>query len=319
MPAVLAVLLLSVSVAALSPQDGAGHAEPAPWLEGAQGADGRFLATAGPDGGRAVRDGRVTALAVLAHLADGSTLQSGPYRDRIEAAVGWLLAQQDDRGRIALHTEPDWILDHAMCTHALCEAGGAGASRKLEQATVRAVAVLNGHLARFTDGVGPELLLWCRMTAVCAPRLEGVATLGDHVDRLATRAVPPAGRQRAAAWLLEVLSAMAHDADRRSDHERMLAAACLGDEMDEVAEDPLAVWYLALAGWRTGEMVRSPAIEELFETTVASERHSGPARRSWDPAGAFGREHGRLGTTAVNVLTLTLYYRYCRLAVAAAD
>jgi hypothetical protein len=38
---------------------------------------------------------------------------------------------------------------------------------------------------------------------------------------------------------------------------------------------------------------------------------------SWAPRGAFGRNFGRVGTTAARLLTMELYYRYSRLDVAA--
>ena len=53
--------------------------------------------------------------------------------------------------------------------------------------------------------------------------------------------------------------------------------------------------------------------ERTFEEAVAEQQRSdGNHKGSWDPNGAWGHEGGRVYTTAINALTLQVYYRYSR-------
>ena len=45
---------------------------------------------------------------------------------------------------------------------------------------------------------------------------------------------------------------------------------------------------------------------------VATQREDGNAAGSWDPAGVWGDDGGRVYSTAILVLTLEAYYRYPR-------
>jgi len=170
-----------------------------------QADDGRFPAVekdrdeVGPD-----RDVGATALAVLARIAGGSTPRSGPYRDEIRQAVQWLRSQQDQRGRLSLRTDPDWVFDHALATYALCEAARTSRFERLGEPVARALGVLAEHLAQARPAPEPELLLWCRFSARSVRATDGPAddphaaaasaaarAIDTHVVRLADSAVPP--------------------------------------------------------------------------------------------------------------------------------
>jgi hypothetical protein len=95
--------------------------------------------------------------------------------------------------------------------------------------------------------------------------------------------------------------------------------------------DPLylyyASWLLARyegedwKNWNEGpkgaDGIRKNGMRDLL--TGSQNRKDGPTLGSWDPESAFGKRYGRLGTTALNVLTLEVYYRYLPLYKRGAD
>ena len=304
---------------------------PALPLPFAQAEDGRFPAIwprpdAPEEAGQPAYDLRVTALAVLAMLADGSTLRSGPHKVPLRTAVVWLRAQLDERGRLALSTAPHWILDHAIGTYALCEAARQSRYRTLRPSVGIAIKSLVEHLRHLRRDVDPELLLWTRMIARAAvvfardlrdeartspqPRPDfDAAGLEAEVARLVTRAIPGDARQRAARYLLEDLAGEAADVDLRAE----LATPFAADRWPDDTVDPLTMLYAYAALYRSGGEPWQKVTRRLTERLVKTQRSGGTVPSTWDPDGEFGAQHGRNGATAVHSLVLMLYYRYCAL------
>lgn len=307
---------------------------PSPSMPIVQDEDGRFAASwtypdAPPEeAGSPAFDMRVTAFAILALLADGSTLRSGLQKDPLKRAVIWLRTQQDERGRFGLSPEPDWILDHAIGTYALCEAGRCSRYVILHDKVAEAIASLVDHLQRMRRGVDPELLLWSRMIARSATVYEtelrdklrgpdgspwdsGASRLEAEVARLVDDAIPDVARKRAARFLLEDLAGDTADGLLRD----QLAAPFVAGDMPTDLDDPLTTFYACAAIFRTGGDSWRPVERRLAEQVVKTQRNTDPVRGTWDPHGEFGALHGRNGTTAMQILVLTLYYRYCGLDV----
>ncbi|MCA8953476.1 MAG: hypothetical protein KDE27_28445, partial [Planctomycetes bacterium] len=83
----------------------------------------------------------------------------------------------------------------------------------------------------------------------------------------------------------------------------------------DLAADPVVTFYRAAAAFKRGGAGWDAAQRDLKRLTL-SQRQDGELRGSWDPAsGAFAEWGGRLGVSAVDVLVLEIYYRYCRLGV----
>jgi hypothetical protein len=314
-----------------------------PWLVRVQAADGRFparweAAGAASEGRPAAdeatqappseEDVTVTALATLALLGDGSTLRSGPHRDAVKRAVRWLCDQRDAEQRIGLSSRPDWILGHAIATAALCEAARLSDYLLMSGRIVGPLEVLVDHLRRFEDGVDVELLLWCRICARSAQlytdwrneRPEatacwdiGAEELDFQVARLARAGAVGSGARSDAARVL--LASLAPVPPVRAELE-VMARPLVEEGWPEAAEDPLTFLYRALAIWRLGGPAWRAVAPRLGAEVEAQSRELGLAG-SWAPRGAFGRNFGRVGTTAARLLTMELYYRYSRLDVAA--
>ena len=73
-------------------------------------------------------------------------------------------------------------------------------------------------------------------------------------------------------------------------------------------------WYYATyALYQMGGNHWKQWSKQLTPAVVRSQRKDANFRGSWDPAGAWGDDGGRVYSTAILVLTLEAYYRYTRL------
>lgn len=90
--------------------------------------------------GDALHDTGVTALAALAFLGIGQTMDGGPYQENLRSAIGWLRENQDDEtGLIGPSTSKEFLYDHAIATLALAEAYDGSRSPILKKSLERAV------------------------------------------------------------------------------------------------------------------------------------------------------------------------------------
>ena len=48
----------------------------------------------------------------------------------------------------------------------------------------------------------------------------------------------------------------------------------------------------------------------MVAAAVKTQKRDGNAKGSWDPVDAWGEDGGRVYATAINTLTLEIYYRY---------
>ncbi|MBK8980168.1 MAG: terpene cyclase/mutase family protein [Planctomycetes bacterium] len=96
--------------------------------------------------GNPTHDIGVTGLALLAFLADGSTLRSGPYSEVIKKGVQWLREQQDEKtGLFGSNAANEFIYDHAIATLAMVEAYGLSDYRLLRSTAQKGINYLEWH------------------------------------------------------------------------------------------------------------------------------------------------------------------------------
>jgi len=304
----------------------------AQYLAREQQSDGHWSAARG--GGEADADLRVATWCLLGSIGDPSTPLGGFRSRQRRLALWWLNYQQDASGRFGLRADPDWLLDHAMATYAFAEAMRTANDAWLAVLVRPAAAALQHEVAIARPAVDDEVRLWCElvvrslratelhrqiMQLVAAPPPPGFSPLPrrgqvhDDVPELGAAALartlarlpPPranAGPRAAAARLLrETLAGRCGNADE-------LPAGWPDDPL----VDPLATFYLASAAYLTGGKAWQLAGKRLQQVLKAQVR-DGDTAQTWDPVGEFGRRNGRLGTTAVAILLLQVYYRCSRL------
>lgn len=288
------------------------------FLQSAQGEDGSWSAARWQ--GHADGDLRVHVWTMLAFLGDGSTTREGVHRDHVLAGMRWLHARQDRAGRFALRTSPDWLLDQAMATFLLCEDlrnGGLGGAPSTGPLAAAARALVH-EVATRRPPAGAEVRLWCHW--VVASLRRAVRDVDDGERRAELEKC--AGALQEAIEALPLLSA--------TDDPRKRAAVALlrdrssgGAEADpeplpeHASEDPLLTLYVVVQHFcRGGELWKATSKWIEREVVRTQRRQRGPDGElygSWDPTGAFGEQYGRVGATALAVLTLEVYYRYIRL------
>ena len=157
------------------------------WLAAHQDEDGRwdsdgFMKHDGDgercDGaGNPVHDVGVTGLALLTFLADGNTLQAGPYSQTVRRACRWLMDQQSrDTGLIGTAEASDFIYDHAIASFALIEAYGLSDAPILRRSSQLAANYLESHrnpyaVWRYTPQGGDNdtsVTAWCASALISA-------------------------------------------------------------------------------------------------------------------------------------------------------
>lgn len=303
--------------------------------------------------GNGVHDVGVTGLSLLAFLGDGSTLNSGPFKEPIKRAVQWLLAQQDDNGRIGSAVANDFVYDHAIATYALAEATGLSNSTVLKKPLERALGYLAAHRNPYgawryqpRDGDADT-----SVTGWCVLALGSAKSFGMPVDETALTAAlayfdsctdergrtgyskrgEPSSRregdhatryptERGEAMTAVALFCRYFLKEDRKEHgsmkqqEALLAAKPpVWDEANGTI-DAYYWYYGSYALFQAGGPAWIEWQKHLRTAVVATQRSDGNFLGSWDPLCAWGEDGGRVYTTAILALTLQVYYRYGKLA-----
>lgn len=336
----LAVLALAVGSAAAQAKVVSEPAVEPTFLQRTQETDGHW--SAARFGGKAEADLRVNALLMLALLADGSTSRNGPFRPQVRQCRAWLLKQQDGNGNLQLRADPDWLLDHAIACYALAEdfrlakrAKGYGV-----EVVVKVLGALRARLEIARPAPSAELRLW---TTLCAQSLHAsgkdrafeeaaaaaVSALRGAATELETTlsklpvADAVSARDRAAVLLLAELRRPVATGAMPAERTMESVDAALAEWPEQALEDPLLTFYVALSHWLRGGAEWKAIGPRLGQEVQKAQRARGPEVNgeqlggTWDPQGEFGARNGRFGTHAGGLLLSTVYYRYCRLHVAA--
>lgn len=303
--------------------------------------------------GSPVHDIAVTGLSLLALMGDGNTMRVGPHKDAIKRGVKWLREQQDpDTGLVGVRASHDFIYDHAIATLALSEAAGLSDSKLIKKNAQRAIDYLESHrnpygVWRYDPRGGDNdtsVTGWCGLALRSAKdhglivNDQAMQTIGSWVEEMTDPATGRVGyiergglssrkpgdhatafprdkseTMTAAGLMLRVLS----DTDPKGEMadkgaELLLAKTPRWDEEGN-AVDPIG-WYFGTFAmyqrggrdWRVWSKAIAPA---LLENQRKEDRFKG----SWNPAGPWGEDGGRVMSTALGVMTLQVSYRYSRL------
>ena len=335
------------------------------WLRDHQDEDGRWDAddfakhdagearAAGP--GNPIHDVGLTGLALLAFLGDGSTMSSGPHREVVRDAVGWLVTQQGDDGLFGTNASHDYIYDHAIATLAMVEAYGLSAAQDLRPHAQKGIDYLERHrnphmVWRYQPRGGDN-----------DTSITGWATLACKAAQDFKLQINPETLDLCAAWLEEVTdpatgvcgytkrgeSSSRHPGDHvtRYPPKRGAAMTAVGlmcrfflgqtpkehPVMNRAADTILSkpprwdeedgsidhyYWYYGTyALYQMGGDHWKTWAKHMTTAVVQTQRTEGDLAGSWDPVGVWGQDGGRVYSTAMMTLTLEVYYRYARVLV----
>lgn len=313
------------------------------WLASHQDTDGHWDAV--KHGAAHKNDTAVTALALLAFLGAGNSEKVGGFKENVQRGVAWLASKQSADGSIQNATDDGAThrklgYPHAIATNALVEAAGlaripatrAAAQKAIDYCTQTHQSDNGGW--RYSAGSAGDLSVtaWYIMALKSA--------------KIAGLKVPPSSFDAAIQFLdsVEVQSTdatgipvshykyMPDDEHAQSAHRLtaigILMRSLLGWKRDDLKSS--IEWFVEKGGvpksgagadlyyWYYGTMCCFPQGGEvwtkwengLVKTLSESQRRSGADAGSWDPAGEYSNEWGRVGQTALSVLCLEIWHRY---------
>lgn len=302
--------------------------------------------------GKPLHDVGLTGLALLALLADGNAPGQGAYEESVVHGLQWLILVQDEQGCLGPRKTTHFTYDHAIATLAMAEACGMSGLVALREPAQHAVefieACRNPGLAWRYD-VRPKdsdtsVSTWMAAALVSAEKAglevnpaarEGMKAWLAKVTEPEYGRVGYTARGTGPGRPMESIHSFPPD---RS--ENLTAAAgfvrLLYGEVPTDSEllqkgiglcrkTPLR-WSVKdgtidMCYWYWGTLLMFHAGEKEFESwneamkkaIVPHQRRGGHADGSWDPCGVWGRDGGRVYSTAMMSLCLAVYSRYPRI------
>jgi len=296
-------------------------------------------------------DEAVTALALLAFLGHGNTHRVGDFRTTVKMALDYLLSRQDGQGWIGRKESVDeWVYNHALSTMALCEAYAMSQDPWLDEPSRRAVSCIidaqnPGAGWRYTPRKGDNDT---SVTGWMVLALKGAKNAGIEVPKSTWEGAiawfdrcfdPTSGRvgyqhrgdygsvMQGINENYEKLPTMTSVAvicrifcgQSRNDPKVKRSVELVMKNLPTWDSKGLKVdmyyWYYATyAMFQYGGRYWNRWSSTLRDVLARTQRigKGSCIHGSWDPVGKWGMVGGRVYATAINVLTLEIWYRYRR-------
>lgn len=292
------------------------------WLEAHQAEDGRWSAAAESRvGSQQIGDVGVTSLALLAILADGNTMRSGPRRNVVRTAVLWLRdAQNANTGRFVDEDEST-RMDHAMATLAIVESYGLSSYKILQSAAQRGINHIESW--RAPDGswefaaADPLLVAWCEQ-ALCAAKgfkleLNAAALELSDAAHGTPVAADVAPAENAAKLFVDFWRGyQAKDAKALEARFAGLAKVAASMPPAKTARDSMGWYFMTHAGYQVGGPAWTRWFAALETSVLSTQNRGGEHAGTWgDPESETSPD--RVYSTAMLCLTMQSTYRYTRM------
>ena len=311
------------------------------WLRDHQRKDGSWP-VGGPFGGDPRVTPGITALAAAAFLSDGHTERTGRFAGAVRRALEYLLSVQDREGRFGwVEGAPlESIFNQAASVlalsenYVLCEDGGRRAPLERGIAALVRMAekgtTSSASDRRFADAWAALALRTAALTGLAVPGLEGAAgRLEARVARLAGDEEPGGGAERladlppictATSLALEALFREPAPRPREAggvpfpDPDRPATLYAFLD--DPAYREPSFLFFTGTALCGRDASLWEPWNRKVKVILLEEQSPEGewPARGRWPWI-----DGGDLYTTALDLLTLQVYYRYVRLEEGSRD
>lgn len=309
------------------------------WLAGRQAEDGGWKVEAGGTADSPSETDRfVTGLTLLSFLGAGQTARHGPHREvvgkglaHVAADLSRLMSGDNVADGFADPSRDGEVEDGArrfglgVCGLALIEGYGLSGRERWKQPAQDVVLAIERRQAEdgcwhAGDSASAGLTYWMTLSLLSARDfqlevdaqrvLAAIRWLGSMAERRDGNSArsdwPPCSPTAAtAASLLPRLMAGQGLDELRPVADSLRQATIQAD--DERFFTSYAVWQFGGDLW---EQWRA----EHHRPVLARQQLDGPRAGSWDPdSSPFGQRGGRLYATAVNVLTLEVFYRYAKI------
>ena len=302
--------------------------------------------------GYALFDPGVSGLALLAFLGAGETHKTGHYRDTVKRGLKYLKQVQDPEGCFGPRTTNRFTYNHGVAALAMAEAYALTGSPLFKQSAQNAIDFIekcrNPYLA-WRYGVRPQdndssVTGWMVMALKSAKEAGGIRVPTEAFEGAAAwieKCTEPeygktgyTARGTGPARPQDIMDKFPPDKSESLTAVGILTRIFLGEnprdsemiqkgaelcikvlpEWDEAAGSiDMYYWYYgSLALFQVGGDSWKAWNTAMKTAIIDHQRKDGDQRGSWDPLGPWGREGGRVYSTAVCVMCLEVYYRYSR-------
>jgi hypothetical protein len=301
--------------------------------------------------GRATHDTGVTGLSLLAFLGAGHTPREGSHKDVVRQGLKWLKTQQDPEGCFGPRNVPHSSYNHALATLAMCEAYGmtrSGIWKASAQNAANYVRQMQNPFKawRYGERSGDNdtsVTAWMVM-ALKSAKLSGLevdetsftwarAFIDEMTDvetgrtgytQRGERSVRAEGRMEQFppehSEALTAMGIMTRVYCGENPRESPMIKA--GSELlmkrlpewePESGKIDMVYWYFGtLATFQIGGAEWKAWNDAIRGSVLENQRKDGCCAGSWDPAGAWGEDGGRVYATALMTLCSEVSHRYAR-------
>jgi hypothetical protein len=303
------------------------------------------------DAGYPLYDPGVSGLALLAFLGAGQTHKRGRYKRTVRRGLKYLKQIQDPEGCFGPRTERHFVYNHAIGALAMAEAYALTGSAIFKQSAQLGIDFIikcqNPYLA-WRYGVRPgdndtSVSGWFIMALKSAKAAglrvgnDGFDGLKNWLDKVTEPEYGRAGytaRGTGPARTEEMMEKYPPDKSESLTAVAILARIFIGEdpaksEMIQKGADlclkalplwdesagtiDMYYWYYGTLGlFQVGGEDWKKWNDAIKDAIIDHQRKDGAFRGSWDAAGPWGREGGRVYSTAVCVMCMEVYYRYGR-------
>jgi len=248
----------------------------------------------------------ITGLATLAFLGAGHTHRFGRFKEEVKKCIRELLRLQQVDGRIGSGKSGNPMLNHVLATLALSECYLTTKSPLVLKQAEKAVAYLirqqdpKSGWSRFDrDGTAdPDTNLWALLALYSARNAELKPKGFERAMRLAMTAVP----LRARALCLMLTGTPKTHPEIKRETDRLLR------NPPRSADDPMQRYLSTLLMFNMGGRHWRGWNKHLIKTVLDTQLD----HRYWKAAPFAGLAGTQVYATALNTMTLQLYYRYAR-------
>lgn len=291
----------------------------------------------------------VTGMALLAFLGSGHSHRFGHFKRTVARGLKWLRKQQDRKqGSLGFHEGED-IYNHAIATMALCEAFAVSRDFKLKKPAqkaidycIRAQNARNGWRYGVKPGNNDTSVTGWMVLALKAAKTAGIQVPQEAFDgarnwfkrvtnsegkvgysmRGGGSSYIPATQGKfdevpcmtAVSLICRIFTGeKSSAADLKNGAKLLIADRPSWPSQEQTRKVNFYYWYYGTyAMFQVGGSKWKTWNKAMQEALLDKQLQGGKPDGSWNPVGEWCIAGGRVYATAINALTLEIYYRYER-------
>jgi hypothetical protein len=290
----------------------------------------------------------ITGMALLAFLGNGHTHRFGTFKRTVNKGLRWLMKNQKGDGSLGFH-EGEEIYNHAIATMALCEAFAVSRDFKLKKYAQRAVDYCikaqnpgQGWKYGIKPGNNDTSVTGWMVLALKAAKTGGIkvpAEAFSGAQNWFKRATGPSGAvgyqsagggssyipsqkgkydevpcMTAVSVICRIFTGEKVSGGQLKNGAKLLMADPPNwPAANQIKKVNYYYWYYGTyAMFQVGGQKWKNWNKYMQKSLLPYNRKGGCEDGSWDPVGEWCIAGGRVYATAINALTLEIYYRYER-------